>query len=60
MIFQFIITIVLLIGTTVVSRQMNFINNKDPGINNDQIMPLIPFVWQSMKRLPASPTWRNL
>lgn len=36
--FQFIITIILLISTLVVSRQMNFINNKDLGFNKDQVM----------------------
>lgn len=37
-IFQFIITIILLISTFVVSRQMNFVNNKDLGFNKEQVM----------------------
>ena len=37
-IFQFVITIILIISTLVVSQQMNFVNNKDLGFNKDQVM----------------------
>ncbi|MGD8747016.1 MAG: ABC transporter permease [Balneolaceae bacterium] len=37
-ILQFSISIVLLIGTGVISNQLNYIQNKDLGFNKDQIM----------------------
>jgi putative ABC transport system permease protein len=36
--FQFIITIVLLIGTFTVYRQINFINSKDLGMNPENVL----------------------
>lgn len=39
-VFQFSITIILLIGTIVIYRQLNFINSKDIGYNRDQVLVL--------------------
>lgn len=37
-VFQFTITIVLMVATLVISGQMNFIQTKDMGFNKDQLM----------------------
>lgn len=39
-VFQFTISIVLIISTLVISRQMNFIQNRNLGLNKDQIIEL--------------------
>lgn len=42
-VFQFTASIVLLIGTFVISNQLDYIKSKDPGFNKDQVV-VIP-VW---------------
>ncbi len=37
-VFQFAITILLLIGTTTISRQINYINNKPMGFSKDNLL----------------------
>jgi len=37
-VFQFIISIVLIVGTVVVGQQMKFIQNKDLGFNTDRVL----------------------
>jgi len=37
-VFQFIITIALIIGVVVVERQINFIHTKDPGFNREHLV----------------------
>jgi putative ABC transport system permease protein len=37
-VFQFVLTIVMIVSTLVVGRQLNFIKTKDIGFNNDRLM----------------------
>ena len=37
-VLQFAITIVILLGTTIVNRQLNFMQKKDPGFNKDRVL----------------------
>lgn len=37
-VMQFTVTIVILIGTAVVNRQLNFMQDKDPGFKKDQML----------------------
>ncbi|HXD79128.1 MAG TPA: ABC transporter permease, partial [Puia sp.] len=37
-VFQFMISIFLLVGTAVIYQQLNFIHNRDLGFNRDQVM----------------------
>jgi len=39
-VFQFAISILLIIGTTIVSRQLNFMKNRDLGFDKEQIVVL--------------------
>ena len=39
-VFQFVISIVLIIGTTVIYKQLNFLRQKDLGFNQEQIVIL--------------------
>lgn len=39
-VFQFVTSIVLIIGTLIINQQMNFILNKDIGFNKDQVLIL--------------------
>jgi putative ABC transport system permease protein len=43
-VFQFVISIVLIVGTLVVGEQMEFIRNKDLGFNTDKVM-IIERAW---------------
>ena len=40
-VFQFSLVVFLILGTTVVSRQLSFINNKDLGFDSDNVMILM-------------------
>ncbi|MEM6317494.1 MAG: ABC transporter permease [Bacteroidota bacterium] len=60
-VFQFVTAIVLIVGTLVVNRQMNFILNKDIGFVKDQIILLqgvqtlgnkIPILKEALTQLP--------
>ena len=37
-VFQFVIAIALIIGTLVIYSQLNYIRNRDPGYNRDQVL----------------------
>ncbi len=37
-VFQFIITVLLIVATTVVYNQLSFMRDKDPGFNDDQVI----------------------
>ncbi|MDN3655932.1 ABC transporter permease [Ferruginibacter paludis] len=43
-VFQFFISIILAVGTTVVFKQLYFLQHKDIGYNKDQVL-IIPNVW---------------
>lgn len=45
-VFQFILSIVLLVGTTVVYNQLNFLRQHDKGFNPEQIL-VIDYGWDS-------------
>ena len=45
-VFQFTISIALIIGTVVVFHQMQFVKNQDLGFNEEQIV-VIPFLWNA-------------
>jgi putative ABC transport system permease protein len=53
---QFVIAIVLLVGTAVVYRQMNFIKNKNPGFDKSNLlyMPMSGELWGKLPALKAS------
>lgn len=44
-VFQFSISIFLIIGTLVIYNQLNYIHNKDLGFNRDQVL-IVQKVWQ--------------
>ena len=48
-VFQFIISIVLIVGTLVVGEQMRFIQNKDLGFNTDQVL-MVERAWALDKK----------
>ncbi|MEP6844758.1 MAG: ABC transporter permease [Panacibacter sp.] len=43
-VFQFFISIILIVGTTVVFKQLSYIQHKDVGYNKDQVL-IIPDTW---------------
>ena len=43
-VFQFFISIILIIGTTVVFKQLSYMQHKDVGYNKDQVL-VIPDTW---------------
>lgn len=45
-VFQFVISIALLVGTAVVYRQLQYIRNQNLGFNQEQIL-VIPFLWDA-------------
>ena len=40
-IFQFSLTVILIIGTVVVNRQLHFLENKNLGFNKDQVLTIV-------------------
>lgn len=48
-VFQFIISIVLIVGTVVVSEQMKFIQNKDLGFNTERVL-MVERAWALDKK----------
>lgn len=51
-IFQFSAVIVLMIGTIVVTKQLNFIKNSDLGYKREHVI-IVPFKVEEKKQLPA-------
>ncbi|MEJ7827534.1 MAG: ABC transporter permease [Segetibacter sp.] len=43
-VFQFFISIILIVGTTVVFKQLSYMQHKDVGYNKDQVL-IIPDTW---------------
>jgi putative ABC transport system permease protein len=55
-VFQFVLSLLLIIGTIVMITQLNFIRNKNLGFNKDQIM-VIPFPgWERVKQFKVLKT----
>jgi len=44
-VFQFSISIILVISTFIMQRQLNYIQNKDLGYNRDEVL-MLPMIWQ--------------
>ena len=52
-IFQFTVSIILVIGTGIIGRQLNFLKTKDLGFNKDNIV-VIPLSGDEIKRSPET------
>ena len=48
-VFQFAIAVVLIVGTIITAKQLNFIRNKDLGFNRQHVvsLPMNPALWKS-------------